>query len=123
MSRKAAVSIALANALALAGCGNAAPEEDGRPPADPALAAALNEQMMVDPDLALMNPRNAAVLVPGPSSAPIPPEDTSPETVAVARAEATRLSGGRVLRAPAPAPGVAPGAGRPSWPMSAAATC
>ena len=43
MSRKAAVSIAAAHALA--SCGNAAPGEEKRPPADAVAAAALNEQI------------------------------------------------------------------------------
>lgn len=99
---------AMALAL-LAGCGGTSGEER-RPSADPVIESALNEEIMVDPDLARQNPRGAALSPGGPASAPIPPLDASAETIAAARAEAARLLGGSVRRAPDPVVGGISGA-------------
>lgn len=91
-------------ALALAGC-RQEPERSGAAgaPQDPVISAALGDELMTDPDLARQNQANAALSGGGPASALIPPEARSAEAVAAARAEAARLAGGVLRRAPAPA--------------------
>lgn len=111
MALRAAMLLPLLTGLAVAGCGGRAHDDERQALSDPVLTAALGEQLMVDPDLARMNPRHAVLTDPGPASAPIPPEDTSPETVAAARAEAARQAGGALLRAPEPVPAGPSGAG------------
>lgn len=69
---------------------------------DPVIAAALGEELMTDPDLVRQNPANAALDPGGPPSALMPLENRSAETIAAARAEALRLVGGKLQRAPAP---------------------
>ena len=84
---------ALAVLAALAACG---PGEDASaPPAeqDPAIEQALNDPLMIDPDLASRNEGNAALSGPPDGALPVP--DTSPEEIAAARAEALALLGGR----------------------------
>ena len=78
---------------ALAACG---PGEGASPPPaeqDPAIEQALNDPLMIDPDLASRNEGNAALSGPPDGALPVP--DTSPEEVAAARAEALALLGGR----------------------------
>lgn len=95
------VVLAIVLATVLAGCG---PRKAATSPADvdPAIAGALGDEIMVDPDLARQNPHNAALTGGGPASAAIPPQDKSPEAIAAARAEAVRLAGGPLQRAPKP---------------------
>jgi len=103
---------AVALALAVAACGSAAPERKAaEPDPDPALAAALADPLMVDPDLSRQNPAGAALGGGGPATAPIPPFDRSAEAVEAARAEALRLAGGKLVAAPVPVPGEGGGAG------------
>ena len=55
----------------LGGCGADAPP--ARPAArDPVMAAALQEPLLVDPDLSQQNARNLAIVPPGPMTAPVP---------------------------------------------------
>lgn len=94
----------------LAGCDghkDAQPAQDK----DPAVAGALGDEIMVDPDLARQNPHNAALTAGGPASAPIPPENRSPEAVAAAKADAAKLIGGALQHAPDAAPAGGSGAG------------
>jgi hypothetical protein len=79
--------------LLLAGCGRG--EE---PPAevaegDPAMADALGEQIMVDPDLVGQNRANNAASV-GSQDGSIPAAARSPQALAAARADALKLVGG-----------------------------
>lgn len=95
----------------LAGCDPrkpAAPAEDQ----DPAVAGALADEIMVDPDLARQNSHNAALTGGGPASAAIPPEDTSAEAIAAARAEAVKLAGGPLQHVPRAQSGSAAPAGQ-----------
>lgn len=78
---------------------------------DPAVALALGDEIMVDPDLAGQNPPAGALTGGQPASAPIPPEDRSPEAIAAAKAEAARLVGGAFQHAPDPVQGGPSGAG------------
>jgi len=87
-------------ALLLAGCGSEeAPSTE--PDDDPALTAALGEQIMVDPDLVGQNRANSAAAMPSQTDIR-PTVDNGPEAIAAARAEALRLVGGagRMKRAP-----------------------
>ncbi|MFC3173802.1 hypothetical protein ACFOD9_06015 [Novosphingobium bradum] len=81
---------ALLLAAALAGCSGEKPA-DRRADQDPAVAAALAEQLMTDPDLARINPENRVLAGGGPPSARIPLDDRSPQALARARADAARL--------------------------------
>jgi hypothetical protein len=88
----------VASAL-LAGCSEepAATEPEG----DPALSGALNEPIMVDPDLVGQNRANSAAALPS-HDASLPTVDSNPEAIAAARTEALRLVGGpgRMRKAP-----------------------
>jgi hypothetical protein len=90
----------LATLLLLAGCGSDEPAM-GEPEEDPALAAALGEQIMVDPDLVGQNRANSAAAMPS-ADGSLPTVDNNPEAIASARAEALRLVGGpgRMKKAP-----------------------
>lgn len=105
MLRRAAL---LVLAASLAGCsGQKAPQQ--RAEQDPAVSAALNEQLMTDPDLARINPDNRVLAGGGPAAAPIPLEDRSPEAIARARADAAALLGRAAAPAPQPtAPALSP---------------
>ncbi|MBC2665818.1 hypothetical protein H7F51_09805 [Novosphingobium flavum] len=115
MKRGTALPICAAAALALvpalSACDSKAGEDGRRPSSDPIVSAALDEQLMADPDLARINPRHAVVTPGGPPAVPIPPEDSSPEAIAAARAEAVRLVGAAPLHAPQPEPGAPSAAG------------
>lgn len=94
----------LAGVALLAGCNSGdknakAPAED-----DPAVAGALGDQIMVDPELAGQNQGNSAVSA-GPAKIELPPEQRTPEAIAAAKAQAAKLAGGSLDAAPAPAPG------------------
>jgi hypothetical protein len=94
--------IALCGALLLAGCGS----DEGavaEPEDDPALTAALGEQIMVDPDLVGQNRANSAAAMPSEDGS-LPTVDNTPEAIAAARAEALRLVGGpgKMKKAPEP---------------------
>jgi hypothetical protein len=105
-----ALGALVAASFALAACSERKAQAPVPEP-DPAVAAALGEQLMTDPDLARINPENRALGGGGPAMARIPLEDRSPAAVERGRADAARLLG-TMLRAPAAAGrGPAPGAG------------
>jgi len=82
----------LAPALLLAGCGSK--DEPAKPAADdPAMAGALGDQVLTDPDLAGDNGANRAASLPSGAGA-IPAADMSPEALASARSAALKLVGG-----------------------------
>lgn len=91
---------ALSAALLLAGCGGA-PEKAPKAEDDAAVGEALGDPIMVDPALDGQNPARAGMAGGGAASAGIPPERRSLEAVALAIAEATRLAGGSIRKAPA----------------------
>ena len=91
MSKRVLASFAVLPALALAACGDS-PEGEGAGDADPATEQALNDQIMVDPDLARQNEGNAALT--GGTDQSIPPENRTPEAIQAARETAAALVGG-----------------------------
>ncbi|MFC6620847.1 hypothetical protein [Novosphingobium panipatense] len=93
--------LALLGALCVAACG---PAEKATVPAesDPALADALNEPLMVDPDLS--GQQGAALSAEG-GRVTIPPQDRSPEAVEAARKAALQSAGGTLRPVPAPVGG------------------
>jgi len=112
MVRLAASLLVLA--AALAGCsGEKAPQQ--RTEQDPAVSAALNEQLMTDPDLARINPENRVLAGGGPAAAPIPLEDRSPEAIARGRADAIALLGRAAAPAPAAVGPALPRSATSSW--------
>jgi hypothetical protein len=79
-------------------------EEAGPPPdqrGDPAVAQALDDPLMTDPDLSARNEGASAITVQTDGALPVLP--ASPEAIAEARAEAAALVGGERL-SPLPAP-------------------
>ena len=54
----------------LGGCGADAPPAP-QAARDPVMAAALQEPLLVDPDLSQQNARNLAIVPPGPIAAPV----------------------------------------------------
>lgn len=99
---------ALALALGLAACGkepggNDAARIDGNAAeADPALTSALQDQIMVDPDLAQQSNNRSALPAATTRQAPIPPETTAGGRRGTAAPKGA-------LRAPAPKPAAAAG--------------
>ena len=90
-------------AVLLAGCGGGEEAAVAEPDDDPALTAALGEQIMVDPDLVGQNRANSAAAMPSQDGS-LPTVDSNPEAIAAARTEALRLVGGpgRMSKAPEP---------------------
>lgn len=86
--------------LLLAGCGGA-PEKAAKSEDDAVVAEALGDPIMVDPALDGQNQARAGMAGGGAASAGIPPEQRSPEAIALAIGEATRLAGGSIRKAPA----------------------
>lgn len=82
---------ALAPLFVLGACSGGA-EEDVAGEMDPAAEQALNDQIMVDPDLANQNEANAALT--GGTDQSIPPENMTPEAISAAREAAFALVGG-----------------------------
>lgn len=76
----------------LAACGEADPPVS-EPEIDPAVLAAINDPILVDPDLSRQNEGNAALT--GGIDGALPLENRSLRTIASAREEATALVGGR----------------------------
>jgi hypothetical protein len=89
--------------LLLAACGEAGERQDKRGERDPAIAGALGDPLMTDPDLASQNRGNSALQGGGPPSAELPPDKSSPEEAEAARAAALTLAGGKLAGLPAPA--------------------
>lgn len=91
---------ALGAALLLTGCsGKEAPVAEREE--DPALGAALREQITVDPDLVGQNRANSAAAMPSQDGS-LPTVDANPEAISSARSDALRLVGGpgRMKKAP-----------------------
>lgn len=99
MSPRLTTSLILIPALALAACGDS-PEGDSQGDVDPATEQALNDQIMVDPDLANQNEGNAALTANGDQS--IPPENRTPEAIQAAQEAAAALVGGASEMKPLP---------------------
>ena len=90
--------------LLLAACGDNGDEEaTDAAEGDPAMDSALEEQIMVDPDLVGQNQANAAASL-GSEDGSIPAADRSPEAIAAARAQALKLVGGPGAMKKAPTP-------------------
>lgn len=107
MVRKGCFLGIAAAALLLGGCadtGNSLADVDneliGANQSDPALTAALEDQILVDPSLTQQSNRDAARPSSEPGRAPIPPERADADSARLAQAEAAK--GGKLLSAPAP---------------------
>jgi hypothetical protein len=89
-------------ALALAACGSGA-EEQGVAVTydDPLMAAALADQIMIDPDMIDRNGANQLASFADPDGS-MPRPDAGPEAAAAARAEALALVGGSEAMRPVP---------------------
>ena len=94
----------LAGALLLAGCGEPKQEMFAPEAIDPAVAEALADPIMTDPDLLSQNPIDAALIASGPPRSALPPLDRSAAAIAAAREAAARLAGGVQKAMPGPAP-------------------
>jgi hypothetical protein len=82
----------LAPALLLAACGSK--DEPAKPATDdPAMAGALGDQVLTDPDLSSENGANRAASMPSTDGA-VPAADMSPQALAAARGAALKLVGG-----------------------------
>jgi len=89
-----ASSTLAASALLLAGCGWFGGEDDEAVAEDdPAMTAALGDQITIDPDLARQNRAESAAFVPS-GDGSLPTVDSGAEAIAAARADALRLVGG-----------------------------
>lgn len=86
----------LASAVLLAGC-NQANKKASDAEQDPALTGALNDQIMVDPQL---SGQNGAAVAAGGGAVELPPEQRSAAAIAAAMQEAARLVGGTIENAP-----------------------
>ncbi len=86
-------------ASALTACGGKQAEQD-RATLDPAIAAALADPLMTDPDLTAQNRAGAALTGGGVPSALIPTDPLSDEANAAAKAEAITLAGGKLDQVP-----------------------
>ena len=103
MPRPLPLPIILPLLLVLAACSGADQPADATAERDPAAAAALNDSIMVDPDLAAQNQGNSALSGGGPAQGDLPDFVRSPEAAAAARAAAQALLGNAPLAAPNPA--------------------
>lgn len=89
--------------LALCACSRPDPAPDANTERDPAAAAALNDPIMVDPDLASQNRGNSALSGGGPAQGDLPDFVRTPEEADAARAAAQAMLGSAPAAAPAPA--------------------
>lgn len=97
---------ALLGMLSLAACGTQAERKPPDPLADdPAIVAALADEIMIDPDLVGQDQGIGAIVLSGPLDAGVPPERVGPEAAAIDRAEAGKLAGGTIRTAPEPGGG------------------
>jgi len=87
---------AMATALLLAGCGKKA-DEPTPAESDPALAGALGDEIMVDPE---MSGNGGAALAPNGGKIELPAQQRSPEAIQAARDEAMAQAGGNLKSAP-----------------------
>ncbi len=92
--------------LLLTACGGADKREDNRAERDPAIAGALADPIMADPDLASQNRGNSALQGGGPPSAELPPDKIGPDEAERAKAAALDLTGGKLAALPARVPGL-----------------
>ena len=90
-------------ALSLASCssGDKAPDQPAE--RDPAAQAALNDPIMVDPDLSAQNRGNSALSGGGPAQGDLPLFTRTPEEIDAAHTAAQVLLGSAPAAAPAPA--------------------
>jgi hypothetical protein len=93
----------VAGASLLAACGEAKRDAKAPAPIDPAVAEALADPLMTDPDLTMQNDTGAAIVIAGADSATLPPIDRDEAAVAAAREAAARLVGRTPPVAPDPA--------------------
>lgn len=91
MITRSSLVLAISPIAMLAACSGGA-EEQVAGERDPAAEQALNDQIMVDPDLANQNEANAALT--GGTDQSIPPENMTPEAINAAREAAFALVGG-----------------------------
>ena len=91
--------ITLLFAVGLASCSND-PAADPQAERDSAVAGALSEPIMTDPDLAGQSRNDTAVSGGGPATAEVPPHKRTPEEVERARQAARDLLGGAIDPAP-----------------------
>jgi len=90
--------------LIVGACSSSKPAADTNAERDGAAAAALNDPIMVDPDLASQNRGNSALSGGGPPQGDLPDFNRSPEEADAARAAAQAQLGGAVQPAPAAGP-------------------
>jgi len=91
--------LGIAGTLLLAGCGSGSKKPTAGE-TDPALSAALGDQIMVDPD---MSGERGAAVAPSGGQITIPPQDRSADAIAAAKKQAVQMAGGALQPAPAPA--------------------
>ena len=103
LTRSRPVLLLGAALLALTACQQANQAADRNAERDPAAAAALNDPIMVDPDLATQNRGNSALSGGGPAQGDLPGFASSPEEAATARAAALAQLGSPLSAAPSPA--------------------
>lgn len=86
--------------ILIASCGEGEGEPVAMPEQDPIVQQALNDRLMVDPDLAFQNEGNAALTIGFDHS--LPPIDAGPDTLATIREEAriSLLEGGAIPALP-----------------------
>lgn len=89
-------------ALLLSACGGEK-TQDPRAERDPAVAGALDDPLMADPDLTTQNRDGSVLAGGGPASAEVPPDKRTPEEAERARQAAQDLLGTRIEPAPLPA--------------------
>ncbi len=82
----------------LSGCGKSG-KSDAEGEIDPAMSGALDDQVMVDPELSGQS--GAAAAADG-GAIDLPPEQRSPEAIAAAKQDAAKKAGGSLDSAPAP---------------------
>ena len=95
-----ALSVAILPLMLLAACGGSPDDAAVDGEMDPATQAALNDEIMVDPDLANQNEASAGVT--GASNNSLPATATTPAAIKAAKEEAMALVGGSVNLKPAP---------------------
>lgn len=82
----------------LTACGQSDSSDANGPVADPAVAQALNDPIMVDPDLSSRNEGAAAITIDSNNALPVLPP--TPEAIAAARADAAEILGGVSMAVP-----------------------
>lgn len=98
MTSRTATSLALL--LVLAACSKQQADDRALVNRDPAVAGALSDPIMTDPDLAGQNQGNAALAGGGPATGEIPPEKRSQDAIDAARADALTVLGGNKSAVP-----------------------